>query len=310
MGKKAKPNFMTPATQESSLEKWTPLGFDSPYGSVDWTDKGYNMSLDPAYDETGAFGDYGDIRSSLLGDFGLTSAERAGQLDEYGQAFMDKSLEYSAPQLRAMNYGRGQAGSRMAADSYADLVNKASTDSVLRREELRSLDEQLKMQQLGQVEAGLSNTLGRGLNMGNFMLGGVGKTEAAKQGSINNMRQYVSDTNQLEAERYQRELESDAAQMRRWQGAASMAAAIPTRGASLMMLPTGDLGGKGGLDIKNLGTMMSTISPSMFGNFNGATPNTQTLGNQQLMQGNPYSGGTMYGANQYAQQNPFKFVGM
>ena len=299
MGKKAKPNFMTPATQESSLKDWTPLGFDSPYGSVDWTDKGYNMSLDPAYDETGSFGDYGDIRSSLLGDFGLTSAERAGQLDEYGQAFMDKSLEYSAPQLRAMNYGRGQAGSRMAADSYADLVNKASTDSVLRREELRSLDEQLKMQQLGQVEAGLSNTLGRGLNMGNFMLGGVGTTEAAKQGSINNMRQYVTDVNTLESERYQREVASDNERNARWQAAAAAAAAPFTGGASLMMMPKGSVGG--GVNLSGASGMYNQMQ---------AIPNTQTLSNSQMYGGNPFAGGTMYGANTYAQQHPLKFVGM
>ena len=299
MGKKAKPEFMTPATQESSLDQWTPLGFDSPYGSVDWTDKGYNMSLDPAYDETGAFGDYGDIRSSLLGDFGLTSAERAGQLDEYGQAFMDKSLEYSAPALRAATYGRGQAGSRMAADSYADLVNKASTDSVLRREELRSLDEQLKLQQLGQVESGLSSTLGRGLNMGNFMLGGVGKTEAAKQSSINNMRQYVSDTNQLEAERFQREVASDNERNARWQAAAAAVAAPFTGGASLMMMPKGS--GGGGVNLSGASGMYNQMQ---------AIPNTQTLSNSQMYGGNPYAGGTMYGANTYAQQNPFKFVGM
>jgi len=113
------------------------------------------------------------------------------------------------------------------------------------------------------------------------------------------MRQYVTDVNTLESERYQREVASDNERNARWQAAAAAAAAPFTGGASLMMMPSGSVGG--GVNLSGASGMYNQMN---------AMPNTQTLGNQQLFQGNPYSGGTMYGANQYAQQNPFKFVGM
>ncbi len=293
MGKKPKPNWQPPATQEASLKEWTPLGFKSPYGAVDWTDNGYSLSADPAYDESAAYGQYGDIRSNLLNEFGLTGSDRAGQLDEYGQAFLDKSLEYAAPKLRALTYGRGQAGSRMSADAYADLVNKATTDSVLKREELRNLDEQLKLRQLGALESGLSNIAGREINKGNFLLGGVGTTEAAKQGSINNMRQYISDQNAIEAERYQRALESYSSSAGRAQAGLALAAAPFTGGSSLMMMP-GDVGG--GFDLSGMGGMFKQMG--LF------KPNVQTLSNAGIGQSsNPYQiSGAM-------QNNPFMLVG-
>lgn len=204
MSKKDKPSFMGPMTQDQALSSFTPQGFYAPTGKLTWGNGGYNATLEDAYNPLNTLPQYNDIRTRLLGDIGLTGADRANQLDQYGQAFLDKSLEYSAPRLKALTYGRGQAGSRMAADSYADLVNKATTDSVLSRENLRNLDEQLKLQQLSTVEGGIGNAYNQYGNMIQQLLSGGQISESAAQAAMDQARQYVSDYNTLESERFQR----------------------------------------------------------------------------------------------------------
>lgn len=270
MSKKPKPNFQGPPTQEQSLKDWKPQGFYSPVGNMSWGDEGYNVNLDQQYDPLQVLPEYQAIRQRLLGDLGVTSAERASQLDQYGQAFMDKSLEYSAPRLQAMTYGRGQAGSRMAGDAYADLINKASTDSVLSREQLRSIDEQLKMQQLQQMEGGIGNAYNQYSQMISQMLAGGQISEQAAQSAINQARQYVQDQNTLESERYQRALQSHQEQANRWQAGVAIAAAPFTGGASLAMMPSGSVGG--GFNLGGMSQMAGMGGMSNMPSFSQSQP--------------------------------------
>jgi hypothetical protein len=204
VSKKPKPQWMSPPTQDRALSEFKPMGFYAPYGSINWGSDGYSAALDNPYMNTQAVDQYQSLRNRLLGDIGITGADREASLDAYGNAFLNKSLEYSAPRLQAMTYGRGQAGSRMAADAYADLVNKASTDAVLSREQLRNIDEQLKIQQLSAAESGLTSDLNRQMGMINQLLSGVNTSQNAEAQSVNQANNYANAQNALEAERYQR----------------------------------------------------------------------------------------------------------
>jgi len=273
MSKKEKPAFQGPMTQDQSLEKFTPQGFYAPTGNVTWGNDGYKATISDQYNPLNVLPQYDDMRLRLLGDIGLTGQARADQLDQYGNAFMDKSLEYSAPRLKAMTYGRGQAGSRMAADSYSDLVNKASTDAILSREQLRNLDEQLKLQQLTAVEGGIGNAYNQYGNMIQQLLsGGQISQQAAKQ-AMDQARAYVSDYNTLESERVKRANSSNnAGTIGSLAGTALAIGAAPfTGGGSLAFMPqAAALGG-------SIGGMFDPATMSNGGGQNNVIQATQLM---------------------------------
>lgn len=202
MSSPKKPEYMAPYTQTQALESFKPQGFYAPYGSIRYGDSGYATDISDTYLDEGATTQYNQLRSKLLSDILGTTDTSA--YDEYGKAFMDKSLEYSLPRLTATSYGRGQAGSRTQADATADLINKASTDAVLNRAQLKNIDDTLRLNQLNTVESGLTNQTNRIATLINQLLQGSQVSEAAKSSSLNQGRQYVEDKNTLEAERYNR----------------------------------------------------------------------------------------------------------
>lgn len=222
MSKKSKPEFQGPPTQSRALQMFAPQGFYAPTGSLSYntgtangmggaTGGGYQVNLQDSYNPLNTLPQYNDIRTRLLGDLGIVGADRAKQLDEYGNAFMNKSLEYSAPRLQALTYGRGQAGSRMAGDAYSDLINKASTDAVLNRDQLRQLDEQMKINQLNTIENGANNAYNNYGNIVQQLMAGAGLSNGAAGSALDQANQYVNAQNALEAERYQRAQQSNGA---------------------------------------------------------------------------------------------------
>lgn len=204
MSNPKKPEFKGPATQAQALEEFRPQGFYSPYGNIQYGDGGYRAELDSPYYQPETVDQYQDLRRRLISDIsgGVSDDTR---LDEYTNAFLDKSLEFSAPRLKAQLYGRGQAGSRVGAEATAELINKASTDAVLSRRQLQDLDDKLQLAQLEATERGITGDLARTTAQTGQLIQGAGASEGARSRSISEANAYRQALNELEAERFQRQ---------------------------------------------------------------------------------------------------------
>lgn len=207
MSKPKKPEFKGYETQSEALQRYKPQGFYAPYGQISYGDDGYKTTLDNTYYNPSTVNQYQDLRSRLLTDI-MSGATNDRALDEYGQAFTDKSLEYSLPKLQASLYGRGMAGSRVSADALADLVNKASTDAVLNRAQLKSLDDNLKLAQLQATESGITSDLGRTTAQTGQLLQGAQLSQGAQAQSVQQSKEYIEAMNALESERITREADT------------------------------------------------------------------------------------------------------
>lgn len=97
-----------------------------------------------------------DAYLQTLSTIGRTGEERAAQINQTSNAYMNQLLRTSLPQLEQALIGRGLRGSNIYGQQVGNLIFQSAESAALNRESLFAQNEQLKQSQLGLLQSGLS----------------------------------------------------------------------------------------------------------------------------------------------------------
>ena len=163
-----------------------PKSVQSPLGAYGRTAEG-TLLFQEAPEMTAKRGADVDMYLRTLGSIGITGDAVAAQIEETTNAFMQDILRQSMPAYSQEVIGRGLRGSSLMKEGLTDLTTDAATQAALKRFDLYQTQEQMKLQQLGQLQSGLTQDYGT-------LLDAFGRSESAMFGREGLAQAYDAST--------------------------------------------------------------------------------------------------------------------